>query len=182
MDLAAIIIRSRQVYICHPNTRNCKRDTPHFWLYTDFKSFSLFRTSVATASSSWIDDYIDWLTLDECCKINTTTQAFCPSNGMNYAPHNRIKNKYSWIFSISATDGEACIKCPREFIANMTTKRPTPDTFDKYISFFLNDIPTDTCAKAGRPAYAQVLMSHPHHIAWAIKTLTEHVNWIFHFQ
>lgn len=49
-----------------------------------YKIFPLFRTSMATPSSSWIDDYIDWLSMDEtCCKIHETEHTFCPSNGMN---------------------------------------------------------------------------------------------------
>lgn len=47
------------------------------------KTFTLSRTSVATPSSSWIDDYIDWLSIKSCCRIHETEQTFCPSNCMN---------------------------------------------------------------------------------------------------
>lgn len=49
-----------------------------------------------------------------------------------------------------------CTVCPREFDADHLSKRPTKETFNKYLSFFLNDLPDANCAKAGRPAYLQV--------------------------
>lgn len=120
------------------------------------------RTSVATASSSWIDDYIDWLSIESCCKIHETEQTFCPSNCMNSLSEKRSTKRIKYsnsigIFVIAATDID-CISCPRNFVANVTTKRPTTETFGKYISFFLNDIPNSDCAKAGRPAYAPVIL------------------------
>lgn len=47
-----------------------------------------------------------------------------------------------------------CIPCPRDFLDNGL--RPTKETFDKYLTFFLNDLPDENCAKAGRAAYANV--------------------------
>lgn len=41
-------------------------------------------------------------------------------------------------------------------IDDMGYKRPNAETFQKYISFFLNDLPGFECAKAGRPSYAAV--------------------------
>lgn len=35
-------------------------------------------------------------------------------------------------------------------------KRPTKDTYDKFLSFFLSDIPDVNCAKAGKAAYSNV--------------------------
>lgn len=49
---------------------------------------------------------------------------------------------------------EECIPCPRDFLDNGL--RPTRETFDKYLTFFLNDLPDENCAKAGRAAYANV--------------------------
>lgn len=123
-------------------------------------TFTMSRTSVATPSSSWIDDYIDWLSIKSCCRIHDTKQTFCPSNCKNKNPSERKARKIFqtfWIFVIAASDSH-CIACPRDFVGNLTTKRPTPQTFGKYISFFLNDIPNNFCAKAGRPAYAQVIL------------------------
>lgn len=36
------------------------------------------------------------------------------------------------------------------------TKRPIPVDFEKYIPFFLQDNPDESCAKAGHAAYGQV--------------------------
>lgn len=49
---------------------------------------------------------------------------------------------------------EDCISCPRDFLENGL--RPTKETFDKYLTFFLNDLPDENCAKAGRASYANV--------------------------
>lgn len=47
----------------------------------------------------------------------------------------------------------ACTPCERHF-DNETGIRPTEETFNKYIPFFLSDLPDENCAKAGRAAYA----------------------------
>lgn len=39
-----------------------------------------FSTYLTRPASSWLDDYIDWLAIDECCKMNTTDGSFCPSS------------------------------------------------------------------------------------------------------
>lgn len=39
---------------------------------------------MARPASSWIDDYIDWLRIDECCKMNITDGTFCPSSKFLY--------------------------------------------------------------------------------------------------
>lgn len=47
------------------------------------------------------------------------------------------------------------MECPREFDENGV--RPTKETFNKYLTFFLNDLPDEGCAKAGRASYANVI-------------------------
>lgn len=42
-------------------------------------------TKIARPSSSWLDDYIDWLNVDSCCKVNKSDGSFCLSSG-----------KYTW--------------------------------------------------------------------------------------
>jgi Niemann-Pick C1 protein len=37
-------------------------------------------TRIAKPASSWLDDYIDWLKIDSCCKYNVTDGSFCLSN------------------------------------------------------------------------------------------------------
>jgi Niemann-Pick C1 protein len=45
-----------------------------------------------------------------------------------------------------------CDPCIREFQADRI--RPTVDTYNKYLQFFLQDLPDENCAKAGQAAYA----------------------------
>lgn len=57
------------------------------------------------------------------------------------------------IFCLAPTSPtSACVKCEREFEENGI--RPTVETFNKYIPFFLSDLPDENCAKAGRAAYS----------------------------
>lgn len=59
-------------------------------------------------------------------------------------------------FCFSFTSDSSCKLCPREFHIENGIKRPTKETFDKYLAFFLKDIPDESCAKAGKAAYSSV--------------------------
>uniref|UniRef100_A0A182NDR6 SSD domain-containing protein n=1 Tax=Anopheles dirus TaxID=7168 RepID=A0A182NDR6_9DIPT len=88
-------------------------------------------THIARPASSWLDDYIDWLSINSCCKYNPTDGSFCPSNiGL-------------------------CSSCPREY--DETGIRPSVAQFERYLDFFLSDLPDENCAKAGRAAYSRAL-------------------------
>ncbi|XP_058063255.1 NPC intracellular cholesterol transporter 1 homolog 1b [Anopheles bellator] len=88
-------------------------------------------THIARPASSWLDDYIDWLSIESCCKYNPSDGSFCPSN-LNF-----------------------CTSCTREYSDNGI--RPTVAQFGRYLEFFLSDLPDDNCAKAGRAAYSRAL-------------------------
>ncbi|XP_058443946.1 NPC intracellular cholesterol transporter 1 homolog 1b [Malaya genurostris] len=88
-------------------------------------------TRIARPASSWLDDYIDWLSIDTCCRYNEEDGSFCLSSNTS------------------------CSVCPKEF--DETGIRPTVAQFERYMEFFLSDIPDDRCAKAGRAAYLTAL-------------------------
>uniref|UniRef100_A0A182JGB1 Uncharacterized protein n=1 Tax=Anopheles atroparvus TaxID=41427 RepID=A0A182JGB1_ANOAO len=88
-------------------------------------------TRIARPASSWLDDYIDWLSIDSCCKYNPSDESFCASN----------------VFF--------CPSCPREY--DETGIRPTVAQFERFLEFFLSDLPDENCAKAGRAAYSRAL-------------------------
>ncbi|ODM87820.1 Niemann-Pick C1 protein [Orchesella cincta] len=79
---------------------------------------------IAKPASSWLDDYVDWAANEDCCKITADGQ-FCPNSNSSCGP------------------------CGIE----VTDLKMSPEDFRKYISFFLQDIPTETCPKAGHAAY-----------------------------
>lgn len=54
----------------------------------------------------------------------------------------------------------SCQSCEREFIVTSGIRRPTSETFNKYLPFFLQDIPESNCAKAGKAAYSDVNSIH----------------------
>lgn len=92
-------------------------------------------TRLAIPANSWLDDYFDWLGSDECCRVyKNDTNMFCPSLSSN------LTN---------------CISCPIDYANN--TNRPKESDFYKYLSFYLEDIPGQICAKGGRGAYGGAL-------------------------
>ncbi|CAH0564150.1 unnamed protein product, partial [Brassicogethes aeneus] len=85
---------------------------------------------ISRPASNWLDDYFDWSASSEaCCRVNETNGQFCPHQN------------------------DDCDACTIHY-ANKT-HRPTADDFERYVSFFLRDVPDDTCAKGGKAAYGQ---------------------------
>ncbi|XP_029162853.1 NPC intracellular cholesterol transporter 1 isoform X4 [Nylanderia fulva] len=104
----------------------CNSDSVSTQIFTASKQSN--RTYIAKPASSWMDDYMDWSGLNECCKYFPTNNSFCPHT------YGRPK----------------CSSC------NITLNkynRPVPSDFDKYVSFFLQDNPDENCAKGGHAAY-----------------------------
>lgn len=85
------------------------------------------RTSVSRPSSSWLDDYIDYLNVPSCCRV-TDDGEFCPSTNRQ------------------------CASCDR----TIEGIRPDPETFNQFFEWYLADLPDENCAKAGRAAYLAV--------------------------
>ncbi|XP_001355048.3 NPC intracellular cholesterol transporter 1 homolog 1b [Drosophila pseudoobscura] len=110
----------------------CNNNSLSVQLYTQSRYPEI--TSLARPASSWLDDYIDWLAIVDCCKYNTTTQGFCSSNSKS----------------------DDCLPCEREFTEDGL--RPSPETFSKYLPYFLFDLPDAECAKAGRASYADAVI------------------------
>ncbi|CAH4034681.1 NPC intracellular cholesterol transporter 1 homolog 1b-like [Pieris brassicae] len=89
-------------------------------------------TYMRRISNSWLDDFFDWASSPNlCCKYNTTDGGFCPSIS-------------------SEPECDYC-SIPRSDYANGL--RPAEDAFDRYIPFFLQDAPTNTCNKGGLASY-----------------------------
>uniref|UniRef100_G3S497 NPC1 like intracellular cholesterol transporter 1 n=1 Tax=Gorilla gorilla gorilla TaxID=9595 RepID=G3S497_GORGO len=88
---------------------------------------------LAIPASSWVDDFIDWLTPSSCCRLyisGPNTDKFCPStvNSLNC-----LKNCMS---------------------ITMGSVRPSVEQFHKYLPWFLNDRPNIKCPKGGLAAYS----------------------------
>lgn len=58
-------------------------------------------------------------------------------------------------FAPLTTDIVFCPACPEEY--DETGIRPTVPQFERYLEFFLSDLPDENCAKAGRAAYSRAL-------------------------
>uniref|UniRef100_A0A2K5PI34 NPC1 like intracellular cholesterol transporter 1 n=1 Tax=Cebus imitator TaxID=2715852 RepID=A0A2K5PI34_CEBIM len=88
---------------------------------------------LAIPASSWVDDFIDWLTPSSCCRLyiaGPNMDKFCPStvNSLNC-----LKNCMS---------------------ITMGSVRPSVEQFHKYLPWFLNDRPNIKCPKGGLGAYS----------------------------
>ncbi|XP_012258607.2 NPC intracellular cholesterol transporter 1 isoform X2 [Athalia rosae] len=88
------------------------------------------RTYIAKPASSWLDDYFDWAGSSSCCKYFPANNSFCPHTAF----------------------GRGCSPCE---IPYDKYHRPANGTFGKYVSYFLQDNPDDSCGKGGHAAYGQ---------------------------
>lgn len=89
-------------------------------------------TYINRASTSWIDDYIDWADLPSCCKV-TPNDSFCPHSSddiYNCTSCNIIKNDWG---------------------------RPSVQNFSSFLPYFLQDSPDPKCSKAGHAAYSDAI-------------------------
>nr|CAD7260670.1 unnamed protein product [Timema shepardi] len=87
---------------------------------------------IARPASSWLDDYIDWSTTAGCCKYFPNNMSFCPHD-----------------YNVDCND------C--DIAQDKNTNRPIPTAFKKYLPFFLEDNPTESCAKAGHASYSSAM-------------------------
>ncbi|XP_017879990.1 NPC intracellular cholesterol transporter 1 isoform X1 [Ceratina calcarata] len=83
---------------------------------------------IAKPAASWLDDYLDWSQLPTCCKYFKSNDSFCPHT----------------------TSPTYCTECN---IPLNRMGRPLGSNFDRYVSFFLQDNPDESCAKGGHAAY-----------------------------
>ncbi|XP_006166081.2 NPC1-like intracellular cholesterol transporter 1 isoform X2 [Tupaia chinensis] len=88
---------------------------------------------LAIPASSWVDDFIDWLTPSSCCRLYTwgpDRDKFCPStvNSLN------------------------CLRNCMSFTTGPV--RPSVEQFNKYLPWFLSDPPNIKCPKGGLAAYS----------------------------
>nr|CAD7570043.1 unnamed protein product [Timema californicum] len=90
---------------------------------------------IARPASSWLDDYIDWSTTAGCCKYFPNNMSFCPHD-----------------YNVDCND------C--DIAQDKNTNRPIPTAFKKYLPFFLEDNPTESCAKAGHASYSSGVNYH----------------------
>ncbi|XP_026979826.1 NPC1-like intracellular cholesterol transporter 1 [Sagmatias obliquidens] len=88
---------------------------------------------LAIPASSWVDDFIDWLSSPSCCRLyvfGPNKDEFCPST----------------------VNSLACLKnCMRHTAGSV---RPSVEQFHKYLPWFLKDEPNIKCPKGGLAAYS----------------------------
>ncbi|KAM6178299.1 NPC1-like intracellular cholesterol transporter 1 [Rhynchocyon petersi] len=88
---------------------------------------------LAIPASSWVDDFIDWLTSSSCCRLYSSgpnKDEFCPSTSSSWNCLN------------------SCIG------VTLSPFRPSVEQFQKYLPLFLSDVPNIKCPKGGLAAYS----------------------------
>lgn len=90
-------------------------------------------TTIAVPANSWLDDYFDWLSSGDCCRVHSNG-SFCPSTSPDY---------------------DQCTACSITFQSD--TNRPIRDDFYKYFKFYISDNPGIKCAKGGHAAYGEAI-------------------------
>ncbi|XP_045451806.1 NPC intracellular cholesterol transporter 1 homolog 1b-like [Melitaea cinxia] len=111
-------------------SRLCNNDS----LVTQIYLASLYSnvTYIERSSNSWIDDFFDWTSLPgSCCKYNVTNGELCQSSDIS----------------------PQCRDCDIERSNFANGLRPAGEAFGKYIPFFLQDVPTESCNKGGLASY-----------------------------
>ncbi|XP_008158848.2 NPC1-like intracellular cholesterol transporter 1 [Eptesicus fuscus] len=88
---------------------------------------------LAIPASSWVDDFIDWLTPSSCCRL----YAFGPNKDQ---------------FCPSTVTSLACLKSCVSL--TLGPVRPSADQFHQYLPWFLSDPPNIKCPKGGLAAYS----------------------------
>lgn len=93
-------------------------------------------TYIAKPAASWLDDYLDFAALRSCCQMRKEDGAFCHHTDMQ------------------------CVPC--NMPVDPVTRRPkTALAFERFLPFFLQDNPTEQCAKAGHAAYSSAVALSP---------------------
>ncbi|XP_039275354.1 NPC intracellular cholesterol transporter 1 isoform X4 [Nilaparvata lugens] len=111
----------------------CNPDSLTAQLYIASKSPQ--QTFIGRPPSSWLDDYIDWASIDSCCMEFDSNRTFCPS--------------------LRSADND-CLPCNKTYLSG-NMQRPDDRTFSSYISYFLQDNPSEECTKGGHAAYSQAV-------------------------
>ncbi|PAA67812.1 hypothetical protein BOX15_Mlig006344g2 [Macrostomum lignano] len=98
---------------------------------------------LATPASSWLDDYVDWLSPSgsgsgvQCCRYRAgKPHQFCPA---------------------SLGPQPDCTGCQVNFTTSSSSSWPDASSFYGYLDFFLRDNPGVACAKGGHAAYANAV-------------------------
>ncbi|KAJ8715247.1 hypothetical protein PYW08_005228 [Mythimna loreyi] len=122
-----------QNMIC--GTRYCRSDSVSSQLYAAYKNPN--ETYIAQPPNSWLDDFFDWASIYDCCKYFPSNSSFCPSN-----------------------KGSPCAAC--NISLHGYERRPDASDFQRYVPFFLQDIPDplSSCVKGGHAAYGQAVNYH----------------------
>ncbi|XP_063417438.1 NPC intracellular cholesterol transporter 1-like [Mytilus trossulus] len=106
----------------------CPQDSLVGQLYTASKLANY--TYIAQPTSSWLDDFFDWLApggSPPCCRL-FPNGTFCPATVVD----------------------KTCKTCP---VNKRPDGRPTPQDFMRYLPIYLKDNPGTKCAKGGHAAY-----------------------------
>ncbi|KAI0984837.1 hypothetical protein GJ496_004615 [Pomphorhynchus laevis] len=106
---------------------------------------------IAKSPSSWLDGYIDWIGTYGCCRTLNDDVTFCPSSNLH------------------------CKVCEVHIDEH---GRPSQLEFDKYLQFYLQDVPNEFCPFGGNPLYRLAVKPNTSYFMGYHKTLTNSKQFI----
>eukprot|EP00117_Sycon_ciliatum_P015360 scpid11669/ scgid3077/ Niemann-Pick C1 protein len=117
-------------------------------------------TRLATSASSWVNDYLQWISPSvSCCRL--------------------VEGNYTEFCNASVTPEEAtCTPCLKP--SDVATGHPDKEIFMKFMNKFLADIPGKDCAKGGKAAYNAAVNRTPSDINSPVETVRSSYFMAYH--
>ncbi|XP_077302382.1 NPC intracellular cholesterol transporter 1 homolog 1b-like [Arctopsyche grandis] len=113
--------------LCGTSACNIDSVLTTLYIYSGFSD----RTYLTKTPNSWIDDFYSWSSSISCCQYFYSNNSFCPHTMEN---------------------SSLCGECKIDIDENGL--RPTIDSFEQYLPYFLQDNPSPKCAKGGHASYS----------------------------
>uniref|UniRef100_A0A6G1S848 Niemann-Pick C1 protein n=1 Tax=Aceria tosichella TaxID=561515 RepID=A0A6G1S848_9ACAR len=122
-------------------------------------------TYIATPSNSWIDEYRNWGSNPDCCRMfkqingsTSTTANMIPASKPTTSKHyiNDMQHPNSK-FCPAKTENidKVCKKC--DLVPDDSTRIFNPSVFYDYLQNFLKDVPRPTCPSGGSAMYSNIV-------------------------
>lgn len=110
-------------------------------------------SKIALPATSWLDDYFTWISPEnDCCRILDYTTYDSIQNGS--AVTKKAFSKKTTFCPSSADKTMHCHSCLNKSEAGV---RPTSNTFNKFLPWYLKDNPNTICSKGGHAAYGNAV-------------------------
>eukprot|EP00004_Rigifila_ramosa_P004099 TRINITY_DN1451_c0_g1_i2.p1 TRINITY_DN1451_c0_g1~~TRINITY_DN1451_c0_g1_i2.p1 ORF type:complete len:1062 (-),score=261.65 TRINITY_DN1451_c0_g1_i2:615-3377(-) len=98
---------------------------------------------IALSLSNWVDDYIGWIRLGECCRYFPNNDSYCPPN-----------DQCDGGIGLGCRNCRACLT-DEDFDNDY---RPSPESFKRFLPWFLESQCSDDCGVCGTAYQSNVIL------------------------